>query len=309
MSKLNSILNRDVSPVEPGIHFGIPFETYLTWPAVSNSSLSLLKRSPAHCKAGFGEPTEAMKIGSLAHCALLEPLQLVKRYVVMPNYANHPENTTKDGSRSYSSATTFVKNKEEEFRKLNHDKEFVAELDYDRMLGMSQAVHSHYALPELLSNTQKEVSVLWWDLEWGCWCKSRFDVFGVSSNRRRVLDVKTTPDCRDFERSIATYGYHRQAALYLRGLRATDRPVDNEFWFAAIETKAPFGIMCAPISDEAIDVGNREVANLVEQFIDCAGQDAWPGYDSPDFWNLPSWYAKPNQESVELLIDGEVLEV
>jgi len=298
--------------VPAGLHPDIPFEEYRAWPALSNSTLSLMRRSPLHCRSGFGPATEAMKLGSLAHCALLEPLEIIKRYVFMPNYANHPENTTKDGSRSYSSATTFVKNKEEEFTKLHHDKEIVSEQFYNQVLGMSRAYHRHELTASLIRNAERELSALWWDEELGVWCKARFDVFQNSSDGpRHILDVKSTVDARSFERTIANWGYHRQAAFYLRGMWATTKKVcgGDEFYFTAIEKTEPYGIRTAPMDFEAIQTGNREIRELVALYRECSTNDRWPGYDSPEAWSLPAWYGERAEDSVELMIDGELLEV
>jgi len=309
---VNKILDPKAEmPVSPGLHRDIPFEQYAAWPALSNSALSLFSRSPAHCKAGFGPATEPMKLGSLAHCALLEPLHIVKRYVFMPDYANHPENLTKDGTRSYSSATTFVKTKEDEFRKLHHDKEIVSETFYNHVLGISKSYHGHEVTANLLRDTEKEVSALWWDAAFECWCKARFDVLRLSGKSRYILDLKTCQDARTFDRSIAKFGYHRQAAWYTRGLWATTQKSDagDRFWFAAVETVAPYGIRTAPMDWQAMDHGYQEIGELISRYRECATNDEWPGYESPDAWTLPSWYGQRNEESVELVIDGEVLEV
>lgn len=312
---MSTLFQRDRDFAVPaGLHAAIPFDEYRSWPALSNSTLSLLKRSPAHCKSGFGEATDAMKLGSLAHAALLEPLEIIKRYVFMPNYANHPENTTKDGSRSYSAATTFVKNKEEEFTKLHHDKEIVSEQFYNQVLGMSRAYHRHEKTASLIRDTEKEVSALWWDEELEVWCKARFDVFrnpADGASARHILDVKTTPDARVFERSIANMGYHRQAAFYMRGMWAATNKVrgDDEFYFTAIEKTEPHGIRTAPLDFESLDTGSREIRELVALYRECSTNDRWPGYDSPEAWSLPAWYGERAEDSVELMIDGEVLEV
>jgi hypothetical protein len=56
-------------------------------PAISASHLKAVMQSPYHYWSRFldpkrptVEPTSAMRLGSLAHCAVLEPDELSKRY-------------------------------------------------------------------------------------------------------------------------------------------------------------------------------------------------------------------------------------
>jgi len=58
-------------------------------PAVSASHLHAIAKSPQHYWSRFldpqrqpVEPTAAMRLGSLVHCAVLEPEELHKRYAV-----------------------------------------------------------------------------------------------------------------------------------------------------------------------------------------------------------------------------------
>jgi hypothetical protein len=63
-------------------------------PAISASHLKAVMQSPYHYWSRFldpkrppMEPTSAMRLGSLAHCAVLEPDELSKRYAIAPDRA------------------------------------------------------------------------------------------------------------------------------------------------------------------------------------------------------------------------------
>lgn len=275
---------------EPGIHRGVPAEEYFAWDAVSNSRLSLMKRSPLHYRSGFGDPTAQMRLGSLVHSGVLEPLSIAKRYVFMPDYSNHPDNVTSNGTRSFSSATTFVKQMQESFRKLNHDKEIVSEDDYNRMVGMAQALTSHQTSRRLFAEGEAEVSLVWDDSTTGLRCKARMDWLKPSGSPLCV-DLKTTMDGAEFERAIVRYGYHRQMAFYARGLAALG--IDAEPWICCIETKSPYGVRAARMDSEALACGSREASELLERVLECQQADQWPGYSDPEFWGLPEWYMRP----------------
>ena len=73
------------------IVYGMPAEDYHASPGVSNSMLSDLNKSPAHCWAlhhAESRPerktTVAMKAGTLLHAMLLEPAEVPRRYIVAP---------------------------------------------------------------------------------------------------------------------------------------------------------------------------------------------------------------------------------
>ena len=188
-----------MNSLQPGVYHDIPFDEYLQWDAVSNSRLGLAKRSAAHFKQGFkSEPTPAMRLGSLVHCGVLEPLAIAKRYTFMPDYASHPENVTATGERSFSSATKFCKSMEKQFRTLHHDKEIVSEPEYDRMVGVAGSLSSSSVVPDLMSSGRPEVSIAWIDDESGLLCKMRADWLHTDGDQSIVIDVKTTVDGLQF---------------------------------------------------------------------------------------------------------------
>lgn len=290
---------------EPGVYRNVLPEEYFAWEAVSNSKLNLMKRSPAHYQHGFPEPTAQMALGSLVHSGVLEPLAIIKRYVCMPDYAKHPDNVSKTGARSFSSATDFVKKKQEEFQSLHHDKEIVTEEQYQTLLGMATVLSGNELARDMLRNGEAEVSLVWDDEDTGLRCKCRVD--WLKRNSCQFVDLKTTADASDFERSIAKYGYHRQMAFYRRGLAAND--ILAHPWIIAAETKAPYGCRVAPMDPTALELGLLEIDELLHQVVRCQESGEWPGYENPSSWTVPEWYAKRNEPGVDLVIGGEALSI
>ena len=277
---------------KPGIHEGIEPEEYYSWDAVSNSRLSLLKRSPAHYKHGFTEQTDAMRLGTLVHTGVLEPLAIAQRYVFMPNYANHPDNVTGTGARSFASTTTFVKKMEEQFRQLHFDKQIITKSEYDLMIGMANALAACEPAKQLLRDGKSELSLVWED-SCGLLCKCRIDWIKPGI----FADLKTCGDASKFEKSIADYGYHRQMAFYQRGLQAVGID-DVHPWMIAVDKTAPFGVRCAPMAEKALETGRREIDELLTLLVDCQRSNSWPGYESPEAWELPAWYGPSDATDV-----------
>ncbi len=300
-------MSKNESCPPPGIYHNVDFETYLTWDAISNSKLGLMAKSPAHYAAGFqGEPTKAMSLGSLAHCGILEPLAIAKRYTFCPKYSEHPDNVTANGERSFSASTKFVKSMEDQFRKLNHDKEIIAEADYLKMVGIAGTLSGCPIIRGLMSSGRPEVSIVFDEQSSGLRCKARADWLHVGKDSAVLLDLKTCADASEFERSIVRYGYHRQMAFYRRAVEVATgiRPA---VFICAVETSAPFGHRVALVAPEAMVIGADEADELLARIADCSVAGEWPSYSHPDSWELPEWYRR--SQPVELTIGDEILSV
>jgi exodeoxyribonuclease VIII len=288
--------------IKPGIYYGVPFAEYLQWDAVSNSRLGLAARSAAHFKQGFGdETTPALRLGSLTHCGVLEPLQLSNRYVVEPNFAGMPENVDKKGERSFSHATTFVKEARKAFAETNSRKQIVTQSEYDKVVGIATRLAKEAKVRDLMSFGDAEVSLAWIDEATGLACKCRIDWLGLST-RHVIVDLKTCRDPLRFEKAIAEYGYHRQMAFYRRGLWAV-LGKDADAWLIAVETESPYCSRTAKVSHEALHRGEEEISELLGLIAECKALNAWPGYTSPDEWELPAWKMRQNDD--ELVEVGE----
>jgi exodeoxyribonuclease VIII len=283
--------------VKPGVYYDVPFSDYLQVDAVSNSRLGLAARSAAHFKQGFrGESTPALRLGSFTHCGVLEPLQLPNRYVVEPNFAAMPENVDKKGERSYSHATTFVKEARAQFASANGRKAIVSQAEYDKVIGIATSLHKEQRVKELMTFGDAEVSLVWPDMATGLLCKCRIDWLTVTT-KRAIVDLKTCRDPLRFESSIAEYGYHRQMAFYRRGVDAILGEVADA-WLIAVETESPYCSRTAKVSEAALRTGDDEVSELLDLVAECKAVDAWPGYSNPTEWELPAW--KTRETELEL---------
>lgn len=290
-----------------GIHHNVDFETYLQWDAVSNSKLSLAARSAAHYKQGFGdETTPALRLGSLTHCGVLEPLQLSNRYVVEPAFASMPENVDKKGERSFSHATTFVKEARKQFADANSRKTVVSQAEYDKVVGIATSLHKENKVRELMSFGDAEVSLVWIDDETGLTCKCRVDWLQVTFSDVLVVDLKTCRDAMRFDYAIRDYGYHRQGAFYRRGISAVLGRLSRH-WLISVEPEAPFCSRTAPVSERTLAYGDEAISKALRLVAECKKTGVWPGYPSPDEWDLPESAMYSADEELEFgELDTEV---
>lgn len=300
----------------PGLYKDVPFEDYLAWDAISNSRLNQAKQSLLHFRLNPAvAETQAMRIGSLAHCGVLEPLSIPKLYAVMPDYSRHEENQGKDGLRSWSPNTAWCKAKREEFCKVNEGKKIVDQSEYDWMLGIVESISRNAAASELLNcDGPVESSIIWEDQDTGLLCKARIDK--LNSHDREVTDLKTFAlhDTTEnaaaaFQKTIVRRGYHRQMAHYCEAAEQI-LMAECSANIVAVDKAKPYNTLSAKLSDDLLYAGRLERRKLLRAIADAYEKDVWPGYENPKCWTLPGWYESTQEsDNEELIIDGEKVNV
>jgi len=261
-----------------GVRHGMPFADYLAVRALSASGMKLLDRSPAHYRAGQnpnGKKSDALRRGSLLHTMVLEPAEVLSRYIVKPEGLNF---ATKEG-KAWRSAVP----------------EGVEVISADEYATANSQRDSLKALPEvaaLLGSGSAEVSFFWLDEATGVLCKGRADWVFRSPAGVILLDLNTTEDASPagFGRACARYGYHRQAAWYSDGWRKASGDNVLGFVFGAVENDWPNAACAYMLDDEATDKARADCRRLVQLLADCTESNRWPGYaDSIQTITLPAW--------------------
>lgn len=238
--------------------------------AVSASHLHSVAISPLHYWKRYRdtnrpvvEPTAAMRMGTLVHCAVLEPVELALRYAIAP------DRRTKEG-------------KAEAAAMMARGIEPVSAADLETAIAIAAAVHAHPLAALLLADGQPEQSFWFNDAPTGLRCKCRPDWF----NGATIVDLKTTTDAspRGFARSVAQYRYHVQASHYLAGTGA------QRFVFVAVEKTYPYGVAVYELDAAALVRGEELRRHDLQVIADCEATGEWPGYGaSIQPLSLPNW--------------------
>ena len=242
-------------------------------PAISASQLKTVMQSPYHYWSRYLDPdrvamvpTAAMRFGSLAHCAVLEPDELSTRYQLAP------DRRTKEGKAAVvEMAAAGI--------------EAVSEADMVLAVNMAVAVHGHPTAGALLQSGMAEQSFWFDDIATGMRCKCRPDWFDGTT----IVDLKTCQDASPafFARAVANFSYQIQAAHYLAGTLAT------RFIFVAVEKQAPYAIGVYELDAEALVHGSIARHNALQRIQDCRAINEWPGYtDGIQTLQLPGWALK-----------------
>lgn len=239
-------------------------------PAISASHLHAVAASPYHYWKRFldpqrapVEPTAAMRLGTLVHCAVLEPDDLLQRYGVCG-----PRNTNAGKEQAAAMAADGI--------------EAVTEADMALALSMCAAVREHPAAAALLAAGKAEQSFWWDDIPTGLRCKCRPDWYTGTT----IVDLKTTTDASPagFAKSVANFRYHVQANHYLAGTSA------ERFVFIAVEKTYPYAVGVYELDLAAMEHGEALRRANLAVIADCRTIGEWPGYGTGiQALSLPQW--------------------
>lgn len=275
----------------PGFYENVPFEEYVSWPAINSSSLSRAEKSMHHFRNGdFGEETDAMRLGTLLHCGKFEPAELMQRYVVMPAFEKQIRKPN-GGHYENPRATAAYKDAVKEFKQQHAGKTVVLQQEYDKLKGVLLALSRHERARQYLEGSgPTEVSIVWHDAATGVLCKARIDKLNYTSGV--IADFKSSHDISGFEWNIKKWRYHRQAAFYSDGY-ATLLGHRLPYTLTAAETVEPFMVRAAPVADRAIALGRISYQCILAQVAECQRNNCWPGYTDPEEWDLPGGDSDP----------------
>ncbi|MBU9649393.1 PD-(D/E)XK nuclease-like domain-containing protein [Burkholderia multivorans] len=259
----------------------LDIDEYHARPEVSKSQLDTLDLSPAHFWALHRDPQRPAPTtrggqleGQLAHCAILEPDEFDKRYVLGP--------TVNRNTKAWK-----------EFVDENAGRIAIQQDQYDTAWRQSDAVRALPEIREALSHGRAEVSAFWTDEETGVECRCRPDwVHDCGDAGVILLDLKTYSIASpgEFRRQVARKRYDVQAALYSDGYaKASGRPVLG-FVFVAVETEYPFAANALMLDEESLESGRTKYRKNLRTYAECMRTNTWPGYSTGiDIIRLPQW--------------------
>ena len=265
-----------------GLVLDMPAEVYHATHAMSAGGLKRMRQSPAHyygmqldpSRPAPGEPTPAMKNGTLVHCCIFEPHAVAERYVVKPADL---DGRTKEGKA---------------WKEANAGREIV---DAAQMAAAQAQADALRRLPEigaLLSDGFGEASAFWIDEATGELCKCRPDWTSPAGDGVILLDGKTCQDAspEGFSRQIWNMDYWLQAAWYSDGYeKATGKRVHG-FVFAAVESSWPHAAAAYMLGDDVLEKARAENRRLLDLYAECRRTGIWPGYQqSIQAIALPAW--------------------
>ena len=269
-------------PAPGSIYTELQDRHYRAAPGISQSGLAKLSRSPMHLRYYLDnptDPTEAMIVGSGLDCTIFEPAEFDKLFAVDRTGKTRNSNAWKEWRDSVGART------------------ILREKQWQWIESMRDALYGHPVVGTLLQEGIPQASLFWVDEETGVLCKGRTD-FWCNPAHSLVVDLKKTTNvaAHKLQRSTHDYGYARQAAMYLDGLKSCGEPADF-FAFVFIEEEPPHAIAVTLLETEWIDHARRQYRQELLVYRHCVEMGEWPGPDPEPFTlHLPGWLRKQYEE-------------
>lgn len=263
-----------------------PDADYRASPGLSYSESKLLQRSPAHyrwAKDNPGRaftPTPQMILGTMLHCALLEPARFDRDYVMEPR----PGMSKNSNEWKAFAASCMLSGQ----RPISED-------DRARVFGMRDSLLAHPKAGQILAHGHPEVSC-WFTAE-GVDCKARQDWLHELRGGVLPSDVKTAADASEeaFSRSVYNLGYHRQAAWYEDAVEACFKQPCAPMAFLVVESSPPFASAVYTLHPFFMKLARAENSRLRALFKHCTEMGEWPGYDTATTeLKPPRWALDPD---------------
>lgn len=227
--------------------------------------------------------TPAMEFGSLFHRYVLECDRYLSECFMPPDLA--PDGTPWDRRK---------REHKEAWAAIEQDTRKPVTLETQQILvDMRAAINRHDQAARLVFGDDGPVehSVWWTDEATSLPLKARRDK--VCRGGSLLVDLKT---CRDsspesFARDAVSYGYHRQAAMYLDGHRAVYGTAPIGFVFIAVSKEPPHDVACYELDREAIELGRHEIRQTLTALAECFSTDSWAAQHELQInsISLPKW--------------------
>lgn len=234
---------------------------YRSLPALNASRFKAFHRSPYHFfNQKNVEETEAMRIGTAIHTAMLQPSMYSSTIGFLPDL---------DGRTTEGKA---IKKAFEEKYAGKTILKAVSEAVVDR--ACTAIMYSNEWKAIKATNTMRYEQVLMCELH-GIACKSRLDLIDVENGI--IRDIKSCDDAsiERFKYTIKDRLYWLQAGFYaLMAEKAYNKKFNFEF--IAVETSEPSTALFHPVEEKELDRWKMLVDILLLQYSDCVTSDTWP---------------------------------
>jgi len=257
---------------------------YYAIDAVSNSMLSMLKRSPWTFYKTYvtqdpaekmeSEETDAMRLGSAVHMLALEPEKFGAEYLVLDGPINGK--TEKPYGRESNKFKAWL---EAENNLNGNGRTILIREEFAEGLAIAKSFQSHPEIAAIMASRAEKFfefeSLGHAILDSGTIplkCKLDF----VCPELKLIVDLKSTQDPSEYEWSWSAgkLGYHRQAAFYIDMMELLygER---FDFLFGAVRSKPPYDSHVYRLGKKSINKGQEEYMRLIEQYAERKQTGDW----------------------------------
>jgi hypothetical protein len=294
---------------EPGIYPNLSHAEYMAIPALNASALKQFHRSPAHYQQWLKEPrreSDALLFGSVSDCLILTPNEFNSRFRVRPECPHGPNpykwsGGAKGERKLYEEHKAKVEEWEIEWQSgLPAGCIPISEDLFAAAVAARSAVMQHGIASHCATTGYRQLVLVVRDEDTGLLLKCAIDAVPAApmgfgqAEWDMLVDFKSTMDARrrPFQRAVAAFGYHIQAAFYLRlwNRLCPEAPKTRWLW-VVYESAAPYGVKAYPAHSDLLLETGMLVDRLIKRYAECAEKDQWPCYalKAEPALDLPPW--------------------
>ena len=269
---------------KPGI-YPLSDEAYFAADGINASGLKDILRSPAYYKERKENPKEPswqMIAGTAIHCAVLQPEEYDKRYVVLPDNAPlKPTQKMLDDPNPKPEIASRVQFWNV-FERQSEGKIIVLPEKDQLYRRIGKLMRENPDLAPMLENGKAEQAIFGVDPVTKKVCKCKPDFLTKVGNYKIMLELKTSDDARPdaFQRTAYNFGYYTSGAFYCDVMEWAGLGKPDGYFIAVVERDAPHGIKVYEVSPEALDYGERQYRKALNLYSYCTDTQEWPNYDT-----------------------------
>lgn len=243
--------------------------------------------SPLNPKRKPAEQTDALRIGSAFHDALLLP----DRWRDPTVYHFLPDGFDRRQKAKQAEEIAAADAAEESGLVL------ITPNEAEQINAMAKAMRDHPGANAVLSDGVAELTLAWQDKETGVWVRARPD--WLPDTRWLACNVKSTADASydGFQKDVTKYRYAMSAALEMDGIAAIYGRAPKNYLHPVVEKPGknwergdylPVALWELPPED--IEYGRQLNRRALRVFADCLMADRWPSYaDEPALCGMSGW--------------------
>lgn len=172
--------------------------------------------------------------------------------------------------------------------------------EYAQAVAQAESIKRHKRASELIygAGTLLEHELSWRYL--GRDCSSHLDVYRPG---QYVADIKCARDASPerFARSAIWSHYHSQLAFYCAAAKSLGQSVSAAY-LIVVENVPPYDVTVRPLTDAALDDGDRLWREWFGKLLACERAGTWPGYAESD---LPIDALNNDTAGLGLMFGGE----
>jgi len=253
--------------------------------AVSNSMLSLLKRSPWTFYKTYvttdpaekmdSEETDAMRLGSAVHMLALEPEKFGAEYLVLDGPIN--PTTGKPYGRDTKKFEAWL---EAEKNANANGRTILIREEFAEGLAIAQSFQSHPEIAAIMASRAEKFfemeNVFSYQFDSGARIDLKCKLDCVIPSLGLIIDLKSSKDPSPYAWgwSAEEYGYHRQAAIYLDAMEAKyGQPF--RFLFGAVRSRKPYEAGAYYLDPDSLSRGRKEYSDLMDEYLDRKSTGDW----------------------------------